>query len=323
MDWKAKIFTNHTEESFNKLSLEIFYFQAKHNPVYKKYLSFLKIKVSEIKTVNEIPYLPIAFFKTHEVVCEPNNRLVTYSSSGTGGVQSKHIVHDLELYQESFTKGFEYFYGSIKEYTILALLPSYMERKGSSLIYMCEKLIGISQKKESGFYLNEHALLFDVLNKLESQKIKTLLIGVSFGLLDFTDRYKINLENTIVMETGGMKGRRKEIIREELHGILGTCFKQKEIHSEYGMTELLSQAYSKKEQVFECPPWMRVSCRDTNDPLSSNKKSGGLNIIDLANVYSCSFIATQDLGKVYENGRFEVLGRFDSSDIRGCNLMVL
>ena len=323
MDWKAKIFTNHTEESFNKLSLEIFYFQAKHNPVYKKYLSFLKIKVSAIKTVNEIPYLPIAFFKTHEVVCEPNNRIVTYSSSGTGGVQSKHIVHDLELYQESFSKGFEYFYGSIKEYTILALLPSYMERKGSSLIYMCEKLIGISQKKESGFYLNEHSLLFETLNNLESQKRKTLLIGVSFGLLDFTDRYKINLENTIVMETGGMKGRRKEIIREELHGILGARFKQKEIHSEYGMTELLSQAYSKKEQVFECPPWMRVSCRDTNDPLSSNKKSGGLNIIDLANVYSCSFIATQDLGKVYENGRFEVLGRFDSSDIRGCNLMVL
>ena len=323
MNWKDKIFAKHTEEAFEMISLEVFRFQAQNNSVYKKYLAFLKIDVASIKTLNAIPYLPIALFKSHEVICKPNKRAVIYTSSGTGGTQSKHIVHDLSVYEESFIKGFEYFYGSIKEYTILALLPSYLERKGSSLLYMCEKMIGISEKKESGFYLNEHELLFETLKKLERKNRKTLLIGVSFGLLDFTDKYKMKLKNTLVMETGGMKGRRKELIREELHQTLARGFNQKEIHSEYGMTELLSQAYSRGNKRFECPPWMQVSCRDTNDPLSNGKKSGGLNIIDLANVYSCSFIATQDLGKIYSNGQFEVLGRFDTSDIRGCNLMVL
>ena len=323
MNWKDRIFAKHTEEAFEMISLEVFRFQAQNNSVYKKYLAFLKIDVASIKTLNAIPYLPIALFKSHEVICKPNKRAATYTSSGTGGTQSKHIVHDLSVYEESFIKGFEYFYGSIKEYTILALLPSYLERKGSSLLYMCEKMIGISGKKESGFYLNEHELLFETLKKLERKNRKTLLIGVSFGLLDFTDKYKMKLKNTLVMETGGMKGRRKELIREELHQTLARGFNQKEIHSEYGMTELLSQAYSRGNKRFECPPWMQVSCRDTNDPLSNGKKSGGLNIIDLANVYSCSFIATQDLGKIYSNGQFEVLGRFDTSDIRGCNLMVL
>ena len=323
MNWKDRIFAKHTEEAFEMLSLEVFRFQAQNNSVYKKYLAFLKIDVASIKTLNAIPYLPIAIFKSHEVICKPNKRAATYTSSGTGGTQSKHIVHDLSVYEESFIQGFEYFYGSIKEYTILALLPSYLERKGSSLLYMCEKMIGISEKKESGFYLNEHELLFETLKKLESKNRKTLLIGVSFGLLDFTDKYKMKLKNTLVMETGGMKGRRKELIREELHQTLARGFNQKEIHSEYGMTDLLAQAYSRGNKRFECPPWMRVSCRDTKDPLSNGKKSGGLNIIDLANVYSCSFIATQDLGKIYSNGQFEVLGRFDTSDIRGCNLMVL
>lgn len=323
MNWKDRIFAKHTEEAFEMISLEVFRFQAQNNSVYKKYLAFLKIDVASIKTLNAIPYLPIALFKSHEVICKPNKRAATYTSSGTGGTQSKHIVHDLSVYEESFIKGFEFFYGSIKEYTILALLPSYLERKGSSLLYMCEKMIGISGKKESGFYLNEHELLFETLKKLERKNRKTLLIGVSFGLLDFTDKYKMKLKNTLVMETGGMKGRRKELIREELHQTLARGFNQKEIHSEYGMTELLSQAYSRGNKRFECPPWMQVSCRDTNDPLSNGKKSGGLNIIDLANVYSCSFIATQDLGKIYSNGQFEVLGRFDTSDIRGCNLMVL
>tara|TARA_B110000003_G_scaffold248524_1_gene260279 strand:- start:343 stop:1314 length:972 start_codon:yes stop_codon:yes gene_type:complete len=323
MNWKDKIFAKHTEETFEMLSLEVFRFQAQNNSIYKKYLDFLNIDVASIKTLNAIPYLPIALFKSHEVICKPNKRAATYTSSGTGGTQSKHVVHDLSIYEESFIKGFELFYGSIKEYTILALLPSYLERKGSSLLYMCEKMIGISGKKESGFYLNEHELLFETLKKLERKNRKTLLIGVSFGLLDFTDNYKMKLKNTLVMETGGMKGRRKELIREELHQTLTRGFNQKEIHSEYGMTELLSQAYSRGNKRFECPPWMQVSCRDTNDPLSNGKKSGGLNIIDLANVYSCSFIATQDLGKIYSNGQFEVLGRFDTSDIRGCNLMVL
>ena len=257
------------------------------------------------------------------MICVPNNRETTYTSSGTGGTNSQHIIHDNRIYEESFIKGFEYFYGPIEEFTILALLPSYLERSGSSLIYMCEKLIQLSGKEESGFYLNEHKKLYNTLQKLEEQKQKTLVVGVSFGLLDFVEKHSLKLQHTIIMETGGMKGRRKEMIREELHEILGKGFDQSKIHSEYGMTELLSQAYSKGNSLFECPPWMKASCRDTNDPLSSNKTRGGLNIIDLANIYSCSFIATQDLGKIHPNGNFEVLGRFDSSDIRGCNLMVL
>jgi phenylacetate-coenzyme A ligase PaaK-like adenylate-forming protein len=323
MNWNTSIFQNHTADSFKELALEIFHFQIKNNAVYKNYVHHLGIDASSITKTEDIPYLPIELFKSHEVICEPNNREAYYTSSGTGGVQSKHIIHDLSIYEDSFIKGFEYFYGNIEDYTVLALLPSYMERTGSSLIYMCEKLIQLSKKEESGFYLNEHELLFDTLKKLEGQSKKTLLIGVSFGLLDFTDNYSVDLKNTVVMETGGMKGRRKEMIRQELHEILGTGFGVQKIHSEYGMTELLSQAYSQGESLFKCPPWMQVSCRDTSDPLSVNKKKGGLNVIDLANIHSCSFIATQDLGRIYENGDFEVLGRFDTSDIRGCNLMVL
>lgn len=323
IDWISRIFDNHSEASFQKLALEIFHFQAANNLVYKHYIHHLGINPSEINKLNQIPYLPIELFKTQEVITNPNNKVVTYMSSGTSGVQSQHIVHDIRIYEESFIKGFEHFYGDIKDYTILALLPSYMERTGSSLIYMCEKLIQLSEKEESGFYLYEHQELFDTLQKLEAQKRKTLMIGVSFALLDFVEKHPLNLEHTIVMETGGMKGKRKEMIREELHDILGKGFASQKIHSEYGMTELLSQAYSKGNSFFKCPPWMKVSCRDTNDPLSNNKKSGGVNIIDLANVYSCSFIATQDLGKIHPNNTFEILGRFETSDIRGCNLMVL
>jgi phenylacetate-coenzyme A ligase PaaK-like adenylate-forming protein len=322
MHWNLKIFKNHTKESFTGLALEVFKFQAKNNTIYHNYIKHLGLDISSITKMEDIPYLPIELFKSHEVICEPNNKVVTYTSSGTGGIQSKHIVHDLSIYEDSFIKGFEYFYGDIKEYTVLALLPSYIERTGSSLIYMCEKLIQLSKKEESGFYLNEHELLFKTLKKLEAQNKKTLLIGVSFGLLDFTENYSLDLKNTVVMETGGMKGRRKEMIRQELHEILGNGFGVQKIHSEYGMTELLSQAYSLGES-FKCPPWMRVSCRDINDPLSVNKTKGGLNVIDLANIHSCSFIATQDLGRIHEDESFEVLGRFDTSDIRGCNLMVL
>lgn len=323
MNWNTRIFKDHNNDSFKELALEIFHIQVKNNAVYKKYALHLGIDITTINKLEDIPYLPIELFKSHEVICEPNNREVHYSSSGTGGVQSKHIVHDLSIYEDSFIKGFKYFYGSIEDYTVLALLPSYMERKGSSLIYMCEKLIQLSKKEESGFYLNEHELLFKTLKKLEAQNKKTLLIGVSFGLLDFTDNYSMDLKNTLVMETGGMKGRRKEMIRQELHEILGAGFGVQKIHSEYGMTELLSQGYSQGENLFKCPPWMSVSCRDTNDPLSVNKTKGGINVIDLANIHSCSFIATQDLGRIHKNGDFEVLGRFDTSDIRGCNLMVL
>ena len=323
MKWKNKIFQNHTNNSFETVALKVFEYQAKNNNIYKTYLKLLNVNPNNVKSLGQIPFLPIEFFKHQDVVCKSNNFDAVFTSSGTSGSQSKHIVKDLGIYEKSFTSGFEYFYGNIMDYTILALLPSYMERSGSSLIYMCEKLIKLSEKKENGFYLNEHQELHNLLLELERQNRKTLLIGVSFALLDFAEKNPVKLKNTIVMETGGMKGKREEMVREQLHNILCKHFSLPKIHSEYGMTELLSQAYSKGSGVFQCPPWMRVSCRDTNDPLSNNKKSGGINIIDLANVYSCSFIASQDLGKINENNTFEVLGRFDTSDIRGCNLMVV
>ena len=324
MKWKNKIFQNQTNNSFEAIALEVFKYQAKNNNVYKTYLNLLNVNPNNVKNLGQIPFLPIEFFKHQDVVCKSNNIDTVFTSSGTSGTQSKHIVNDLAVYEKSFTSGFEYFYGNIMDYTILALLPSYIERSGSSLIYMCEKFMKYSGKKENGFYLNEHQELNNLLLELERQNRKTLLIGVSFALLDFVEKHPVKLKNTIVMETGGMKGKREEMIREQLHNILCKHLNVPKIHSEYGMTELLSQAYSKGSGVFQCPPWMRVSCRDTNDPLSNNKKSGGINIIDLANVYSCSFIASQDLGKIVENNKtFEVLGRFDTSDIRGCNLMVV
>ena len=322
MHWGAQIFQNHSEKAFEKLALEIFRYQASTNRIYRTYLEHIKIHSNDVKRLDDIPFLPIELFKSHEVICEPNHREQVYTSSGTGGVQSRHIVHDLSIYERSFFKGFEHFYGKPKDYTILALLPSYLERSGSSLIYMCEKLIQATGKKESGFYLNEHEKLHAQLENLEEKNQKTLLMGVSFGLLDFVEKYPLPLQHTVVMETGGMKGRRKELIREELHHTLGTGFNQGNIHSEYGMTELLSQAYSKGAGRFSCPPWMQVTCRDANDPFSKSKNRGGLNIIDLANVHSCAFIASQDLGKIHADGTFEVLGRFDYSDVRGCNLMV-
>jgi hypothetical protein len=235
------------------------------------------------------------------------------------------LVTDIKLYEESYLKGFKHFYGNIEDYVILALLPSYLERDGSSLIYMANDLIVKSKHTESGFYLNNIEELAQTLNQLEARKQKTLLIGVSFALLDLVEQFQFNLKYTLVMETGGMKGRRKEIIRQELHNILQSGFGVNEIHSEYGMTELLSQAYSKGNGIFECPPWMKILTRDTEDPLTLQQpnKTGGINVIDLANLNSCSFIATQDLGKVDENGQFEIIGRFDNSDIRGCNLMAL
>ena len=323
MKWENKIFQIHTNSSFESVALKIFQYQAINNNVYKTYLKFLNVNPNNVKNLSQIPFLPIEFFKHQDVVCKSKNIDIVFTSSGTSGKQSKHIVNDLSIYMKSFTSGFEHFYGNIMDYTILALLPSYMERSGSSLIYMCEKLIKYSEKKESGFYLKEHQELSNLLLELERQNRKTLLIGVSFALLDFVEKYPIKLKNTIVMETGGMKGKREEMVREQLHSILCKHFNLPKIHSEYGMTELLSQAYSKGDGIFESPPWMHISCRDANDPLSNNKKTGGINIIDLANVYSCSFIASQDLGKIHKNNTFEVVGRFDASDIRGCNLMSL
>ncbi len=319
------IFKIQTEKDFEAVALEVFQFQFENNPVYRSYCDLLYKHPADVESTSQIPFLPIEFFKTKKVVSSLSEPQKVFTSSGTTGSQvSKHYVTDLNLYEESFTRTFEHFYGSIDDYVILGLLPSYLERKGSSLIYMVNHFIQKSKFPESGFYLNQWDALAEKLNALDQSGKKVLLIGVSFALLDLVEKHQFSLKNTIVMETGGMKGRRKEIIRSELHEILKTGFGVSKIHSEYGMTELFSQAYSTGDGIFNCPPWMKVLVRDTEDPLSvNNHQTGGINIIDLANLNSCSFIATQDLGKVNANGSFEVLGRFDSSDIRGCNLMAL
>lgn len=320
------IFKITTEEEFNSLALRVFNFQFENNKVYRSFCDLLYKHPSDIKTVEDIPFLPIEFFKNKSVVATAKEPEATFTSSGTtGATTSKHKVTDISIYEKSYLKGFEYFYKDIKDYVVLALLPSYLEREGSSLIYMVDDLIQKSNRVESGFYLNNIEDLKHQLLTLDNAGQKVLLIGVSFALLDLIETHQFNLSHTIVMETGGMKGRRKELIRAELHQELKKGFGVTEVHSEYGMTELLSQAYSKGNGVFNCPPWMKVLTRDTEDPLSIQKsgKTGGINIIDLANINSCSFIATQDLGRKLNETQFEVIGRFDNSDIRGCNLMVL
>ncbi|WP_047247197.1 LuxE/PaaK family acyltransferase [Maribacter thermophilus] len=320
------IFSIDSEKDFLSITMDTFLHQYSHNTVYRKYCDLLKVDPKKVNGLKDIPFLPIQFFKDHKIVSGTNTPEVTFTSSGTtGSTTSKHFVTDLSLYEESYLKAFTKFYGSPKDYCILALLPSYLERTGSSLIYMVNDLIKRSEHPKSGFFLNDFDKLKDYLTALNDRQEKTLLIGVSFGLLDFCEQHRLKLDNTIIMETGGMKGRRKELIRQELHEILQQGFGVDHIHSEYGMTELLSQAYSKGNSLFECPPWMRIMMRDTEDPLTilPNGKVGGINVIDLANKNSCSFIATQDLGKIYDSGKFEILGRYDHSDIRGCNLMAL
>ncbi len=320
------LFDIKTSFEFETMALEVFQFQYQNNKVYKEFCTHLGTIPSEVNSLEDIPFLPIEFFKSKKVICDNQDIEAVFSSSGTtGSITSKHYVTSLNLYQKSYLKGFEAFYRDITEYCILALLPSYLERKGSSLIYMITDLIQKSGHTDSGFYLDDLASLHSKLQLLEDAGQKTLLIGVSFALLDFVENHPIKLQNTIIMETGGMKGRRKEMIRAELHEILSTGFGVENIHSEYGMTELLSQAYSKGKGIFKTPPWMKAMVRDTEDPLSllKTEKTGGLNVIDLANVHSCSFIATQDLAKCQIDGSFEILGRFDNSDIRGCNLMVI
>ena len=294
--------------------------------VYQEFCDLLHTNVQKVKTLQQIPFLPIQFFKSHTVVSNNEAPQAIFTSSGTTGMTtSQHLVTDVSLYEESYRRGFSQFYGNIENYVVLALLPSYLEREGSSLIYMVEDLIQLSNQPESGFYLNNHDELIEKLIELDSQGQNVILIGVTYALLDLIEKRKFQLQNTIIMETGGMKGKRKEMIREELHQQLCAGFGVASIHSEYGMTELLSQAYSLGEGIFECPSWMQILIRDTEDALSyiTNGKTGGINVIDLANRNSCAFITTQDLGKKYANGTFEVLGRFDNSDIRGCNLMVV
>ena len=343
---RDKIF-NVNESNFQDLALGIFQFQYQHNSVYQTYIDMLKFNPLTIKELHQIPFLPIQFFKTHRVKTTDFAPTHEFQSSGTTQtINSRHFIKDIELYRQSFTKGFELVYGPVQNWCIIGLLPSYLERKNSSLVFMVSELIRMSGHEQSGFYLYEHEKLRNVIKGLEEKRQKTLLIGVTFALLDFANEHSFPLQYTVVMETGGMKGRKEEIVREEVHRVLKNKFQVEVIHSEYGMTELFSQAYSKGNGIFYCPPWMKIFVRDEEDPLEVQSsdfrvqnsvesesrltthdprisKRGVINIIDFANVYSCSFIATDDAGKLYDDGSFEVIGRLDNSDMRGCNLMTI
>jgi phenylacetate-coenzyme A ligase PaaK-like adenylate-forming protein len=323
----SQIFTV-DKEGFSALALELFRFQYRNNEVYKKYCDTLHVKPENVKALTQIPFLPIEFFKTHTITTTSFEPAVIFESSGTTQtINSKHLVKDIRIYEESFTKGFTLFYGDAKDWCIIALLPSYLERNNSSLVMMADKLIQQSGHPESGFYLHGKQKLQEVLPLLEKQNQKTLLIGVTFALLDLAEEFPMPLTITVIMETGGMKGRREEMTRAQVHEILCKAFQKDVIHSEYGMTELLSQAYSKGNGIFNTPPWMKVLIREEDDPFAihdfnENKViTGAINVIDLANIYSCSFIATEDAGKLYADGSFEVMGRLDNTDVRGCSLM--
>jgi len=348
--WYHKIFST-TPGGFEQRALEIFRYQATHNEVYGTYVQALGTNPLRVQTLTGIPFLPVRFFKTHNVQTGNFNAQAIFESSGTNGaMNSRHKVKDLSWYETSFTRCFESFYGPVKNWCIIGLLPSYLERKNSSLVWMVDRLVQLSGRTQSGFYLNEYEQLAAVLAELEKRKQKTLLIGVTFALLDFAEQYPLPLQHTIIMETGGMKGRRKEMIRAEVHEALKDAFAVPVIHSEYGMTELLSQAYSKGGGLFHCPPWMKIVVRDEEDPFVIKQEGvGTINVIDLANIHTCSFIATDDAGKLYADacpparagtdgddprlndsvgqavgrGSFEVLGRVDGSDLRGCSLMVI
>lgn len=315
-----------TKKDFHRVAMKVFRYQYEHNLVYQQFCDLLHKTPEQVKALTDVPFLPIEFFKSKDILSSTAPIQTTFTSSGTTGmITSKHHVTDLSFYEYSFRAAFSHFYGNIEDYVVLALLPAYLEREGSSLIYMVEDLIEGSNQPESGFYLNNYEELAKMIVDLDNLGKNVLLIGVTYALLDMIEMQRFNLSNTIIMETGGMKGRRKEMIREELHKVLCEGFGVSKIHSEYGMTELLSQGYSFGDGLFECPPWMDILTRDPEDALTyvPEGKTGGVNIIDLANINSCSFIATQDLGKKYKDGSFEILGRFDHSDIRGCNLMVV
>ncbi|MDC3306182.1 acyl transferase [Flavobacteriales bacterium] len=318
-----EIFNVDNEHEFNELALSIFDYQMENNPVYAPYASLI-LKGVAPENYTKIPFLPIEFFKHEQIICQGQGIEEVFLSSGTTGQQSKHLVSDTSVYEQSYLKTFEQFYGNIEDYCVLALLPSYQEREGSSLIYMVDDLIGKSNHPKSGFYLNNLTKLSETITELESKGQKTILFGVTYALLDLAAQFPQHLKHTLIMETGGMKGKRKELLKEEIHQLLEEAFLTTNIHSEYGMTELLSQGYSKGKNIFNSPPWMKILIRDVNDPLTiiGNNKTGGINVIDLANLYSCPFIATQDLGRTFDDNTFSVLGRFSNADIRGCNLLV-
>jgi phenylacetate-coenzyme A ligase PaaK-like adenylate-forming protein len=312
------------QNSFDREALSLFRFQAEHSPVYSDYIRALGVDPGQVRQVGDIPFLPIRFFKTHQITTTAFVPDLLFESSGTTGmVNSKHWVKDPALYERSFLEGFRHFYGEPEDWCILGLLPSYLERRHSSLVYMVERLIRLSGHPAGGFYLYEHERLAQQLDSLEREGQKTLLIGVTFGLLDFATEHALSLKHTVVMETGGMKGRKEEWTREQVHGFLRERLGVAAVHSEYGMTELLSQGYSKGEGIFQSVPWMRLYVREEDDPLSVRDRGKGvLNVIDLANIYSCAFIGTEDLGHIHPDGSFEVLGRVDNSDIRGCSLLL-
>lgn len=321
-------------KQFETAALLLFRYQAANNAVYKQYIDYLGINIAAVQSIYDIPFLPVELFKNHQIVSGHLPVQQVFTSSGTtGNITAYHYVADINLYEQSFMETFRLFYGNVEQYAILALLPAYLERSGSSLVYMADKLIKASNHAHSDFYLYDYARLAHTLSILEAQQQPTILLGVTFALLDFAEQYAMPLRHTIVMETGGMKGRRREMVRPEVHSLLQKAFSVPHIHSEYGMTELLSQAYSKGDGVFHCPPWMRVLLRDVNMPTqvlqpsvlhnTTTPLSGAINVIDLANVHSCAFIATADLATLFDNGCFEVLGRMDNSDMRGCNLLLM
>jgi len=318
-----KIIAINSESDFEEMSLKLFHYQMENNPIYAPYAALI-LKGKIPANIYEIPFLPIDFFKQEQIICQGKGVEEVFLSSGTTGEQSKHLVADLSLYKKSYLLAFQQFYGDINDYCILALLPSYQEREGSSLIYMVDDLITKSQHPKSGFYLNDLSELSNTIKELEKKGQKTILFGVTYALLDLAAQHPQHLKHTLIMETGGMKGKRKELLKEEIHQLLEEAFLTKNIHSEYGMTELLSQSYSKGKNIFKSPPWMKILIRDVNDPLSimGDNKKGGINVIDLANIHSCPFVATQDLGCTFEDGTFSVLGRFSNADVRGCNLLI-
>jgi phenylacetate-coenzyme A ligase PaaK-like adenylate-forming protein len=319
------MFSIQNDDDFLTLALATFQYQYDHCLIYRRYADMLHCEADKVKQLEQIPFLPVEFFKTQQIISNEYKAEIRFTSSGTTGNQtSTHYVADKTLYEESLLRCFEYFVGKPEEFVILALLPSYLERNNSSLVYMINTLITLSKNQDSGFYLYNMEDFVEKLQKLSNSGQKTIVFGVSFALLDVVAKYQFELKNVFVFETGGMKGRKAEISREELHCRLALGFGVDVIYSEYGMTELLSQAYSMNGKSFQCPPWMKILLRDMQDPLSlltSVNQRGGINVIDLANLYSCSFIATQDIGKYLSDGSFEVLGRFDYADLRGCNML--
>lgn len=323
-DFDVKLYSVN-ENTFENIALELFHFQAVHNPVYRQYLANLRVDVQSIKQLDQVPFLPIRFFKSHDIRTGHWNPEITFTSSGTtSSATSRHSIRDLQFYLTHSQRCFEYFFGPIDKYHLLALLPSYLEREGSSLIAMIDHFIKQTRSDYSDFYLTDLERLLHQLELLKGDTKTTVLWGVTFALLDLAEEHKVNLEHCMVFETGGMKGRRKEIVRGELHKILKNSFHIEDVFSEYGMTELLSQAYTKGETRFFCPPWMKVIAREITDPFETGllNETGGINVIDLANRHSVAFIETEDLGRVFADGTFEVLGRADNSDVRGCNLLV-